>query len=436
MGSSKGTYDYWYKRVRKNSFKRKDGSTYTSPDYEVYMSLDGKQTRFNLESGNKDVAAEKALEIFMYIRANGASATLQKYKKNPTNAVTAPTVGDLLTEIKDLKLVKDKTLATYSRKFRSVVAEAFAIKGDKSRYDHHGEGSALWRKKVDAVKLSEITPAKMLNFRACYLEKAPQDPLSQKKAKSTVTSLFRNSKALFSKRIVPHLSFKLPHNPFEDISIGGPTTRQYKSEIDFVTLAQKAKDELYVKLSEVPKIDPENKQKTTFARNEALSQREQLKILLLCLGCGLRRGEADNLLWQKVDFENDQIRIETTSVGGVKAEASERLVDVGKDVMKLLEKFHKERTGDFVIESNIKPNPTATYDFYRCNRHFNKLIKWLHGQGVSRVNAIHELRKEYGSQVMEKFGMYVASQALGHAEVTTTARSYLEKKGHKSISIF
>lgn len=73
--------------------------------------------------------------------------------------------------------------------------------------------------------------------------------------------------------------------------------------------------------------------------------------------------------------------------------------------MKLLKKIKSECSGAFVIESNVSPRLEAKYDFYRCNRHFKKLLTWLRKQGITKTNAIHELRKEFGSQLMEHFGL-------------------------------
>ncbi len=436
MRSAKGTLDYWYGRLRKNSFKRKDGSTYTSREYQVYMSVGGKQQRFNLDSGNKEVAAEKALEIYMFSRSNGPAATLEKYRRKTTTKVENPTVGDLLREIGELRLIKAKTFTDYSRKLRTVVSGSLQIKSDKSRYDYFGPGNKLWRSKVDSIPLSQFTPDKIMKWRSAYLKNADQDPVSQRRARASLTSLLRNSKSLFSPKYTTHLSFKLPNNPFEGITIGGSTTRQYKSEVDFLKLAHQAKDELFVQLSDLPPINPNRIRMSKVVRNKEKSKREQFKILILCLGCGLRRSEADNLLWKNVNFRTNTITVEISVFGDVKGSSSEREIDADNSVMKLLRKFKKEGHGQFVLESDLAPKPEATYHYYRCDRHFKGLIKWLHKQGVKQRNALHELRKEYGSQVTEQFGIYAASKALGHSEVTTTARSYLEKKGHKSISIF
>ncbi|QYY35452.1 MULTISPECIES: tyrosine-type recombinase/integrase [Cerasicoccaceae] len=436
MKSSKGTLDYWYDRIRKNSFKRTDGSTYTSPEYEIYMSVGGKQQRFKLGTGNKEVAAEKALEIYMYNRANGAQATLEKYKQKKTVAVDDPTVGQFLEEIGRLRLIKQTTFTDYSRKFRTVVSGVFRIPADKSRCYHRGEAVKAWRNRVDSIKISDLSASRIMQWRANYLDGLEQDPIAQRRGKATVTSLLRNSKALFSPKYVKHLTFKLPQNPFDGLVIGGSTTRQYKSEVDFMSLANKAKEELYAELSDLPAIDDKQMRKSTIALNKALSKREQFKIILLCLGCGMRRSEADTLLWTNVDFKSNKIRVEATEYGDVKGASSERVIDVDATVVELLAKFKEEASGSFVIESNRKPKPSVRYHYYRCDHHFKRLIAWLHTQGITQRNAIHELRKEFGSQLTEQFGIYVASKALGHSEVTTTARSYLEKKGHKSLAIF
>jgi hypothetical protein len=52
----------------------------------------------------------------------------------------------------------------------------------------------------------------------------------------------------------------------------------------------------------------------------------------------------------------------------------------------------------------------------------------LQKKGVTDRKPLHSLRKEYGSQVCDRHGIYAASRALRHASVTITAAHYLDKK--------
>jgi hypothetical protein len=63
------------------------------------------------------------------------------------------------------------------------------------------------------------------------------------------------------------------------------------------------------------------------------------------------------------------------------------------------------------------------------------LTAWLRGKGVKANKPIHELRKEFGSLVNEKFGIYAASRALRHSDITTSARHYIAKKERVTVGL-
>jgi integrase len=70
---------------------------------------------------------------------------------------------------------------------------------------------------------------------------------------------------------------------------------------------------------------------------------------------------------------------------------------------------------------------TATYH-YRCERHFDRLIRWLRSKGVTASNPLHTLRKEFGSQIAAQAGIFAASMALRHADIQLTRDYYVDKK--------
>ena len=56
-------------------------------------------------------------------------------------------------------------------------------------------------------------------------------------------------------------------------------------------------------------------------------------------------------------------------------------------------------------------------------------------QGVNSNKPIHELRKEFGSLVNLKHGIYAASRALRHSDITTSARHYIAKKERVTVGL-
>jgi integrase len=103
-------------------------------------------------------------------------------------------------------------------------------------------------------------------------------------------------------------------------------------------------------------------------------------------------------------------------------------VPIDKELAALFRGWHAKTTGLFVIEADAQPRTDATYVHYRAQSHFDGLIKWLKSKGVTAVKPLHELRKEFGSQMCAKAGIYAASRMLRHADIAITAQHYVDQK--------
>ena len=75
------------------------------------------------------------------------------------------------------------------------------------------------------------------------------------------------------------------------------------------------------------------------------------------------------------------------------------------------------------------------YAHYRCAPTFDKLIAWLRSKGVTGEKPLHTLRKEFGSLIAQKFGIFAAQQMLGHSDITTTSQHYIEVKEKPILSL-
>ncbi len=67
--------------------------------------------------------------------------------------------------------------------------------------------------------------------------------------------------------------------------------------------------------------------------------------------------------------------------------------------------------------------------YCRAKEVAKRLIKWLREKGIRSQKPIHELRKELGSVITAKYGLFPASKVLGHANPGITAKYYADKKG-------
>ncbi|RYY54196.1 MAG: hypothetical protein EOO05_20470 [Chitinophagaceae bacterium] len=138
--------------------------------------------------------------------------------------------------------------------------------------------------------------------------------------------------------------------------------------------------------------------------------------------------EIDLLTWEQVDFQKGLIRIERTEYFSPKSEDSTGTIDLDPETLALLRRWHASKTGSFVIESPRSPRHTASRVNYRCTPHFDILYAWLKSQGITARKPLHELRKELGALLASSQGIFAAQSVLRHAQISTTAGYYVDKK--------
>jgi integrase len=138
----------------------------------------------------------------------------------------------------------------------------------------------------------------------------------------------------------------------------------------------------------------------------------------------------DTLSWKQVDLDGCQISICTNEYTGTKTHGSERVVGMPKWLCALLREERAAHPKDtFVIRSDVTPNlRLKTSHHYRCARIFSDACKWLRGKGIEARNPLHALRKEYGSEMNRRYGIYAASKGLGHSNIRMTCDTYVGQK--------
>lgn len=110
------------------------------------------------------------------------------------------------------------------------------------------------------------------------------------------------------------------------------------------------------------------------------------------------------------------------------------MIDLAPEAVDILRAFKKGNESEFVL-TGAEPNPTATYDYYRCDCTWRSLNTWLRDKGVRQQKAIHSLRKESGSLIASTHGIEAARQHLGHRDIRTTSAHYVDKKKRVEISL-
>ena len=409
--------DYWISRLKKRCYEW-EGKSVEIPEWQARIAHLGRREWFNTGTPNKANAAVKASKIYLSLISKGWQPTLDEFKPDMQVDKDGCTVGAFLEQVKAVSGLKPVTFEIYARKFRSLVAGAFGIDGGKAKHDYVNGGHKAWLARVCAVRLARLTPDKVNSWKVRVLKHTSKNPLQLKRASVTVRSILLSSKALFSANIRRHLTLRLPAPlPFDNVALPVAGKSRYKSEINPAELLVAAQRELADGIQ--IKGQPANPRPELF------------KILLLALGAGLRRDEIDKLQWGQIVWLKNKIRIETTEHGGTKSAESEAEVDVDPGLLEIL-KAYKPKSGKgsaFVIESTVQPRPRSVANHhYRCNRLFNELIAWLRGHSLKSRNALHALRKEFGSQICAQAGIFAASSALRHSSINLTREYYVDKK--------
>jgi len=398
---------YWEQRIFQPTYAR-DGQIKSVRHWAAKIQHAGRRETFSLVGANKANAASLAKEIYLSLRSAGWDATLGKFK--PKAALPAvSTVGDFLDEVKGKASARPKTIESYCRAFRTIAADICGIDGGKTKFDYRNGGRAAWLARINKVKLASITPDEVQRWKLRFVRRAGTDPVKQRVARISVNSLMRQAKSLFSPDILKFIKLELPDAlPFTGVAFEPRQSMRYRSGFDVKTLLKAAQKDL-----------PD----------------EQLKILLLATMAGLRRNEIDKLEWRAFHWSERRIRIEATHYFHPKSEDSLGDVEIDVELVKIFRGFHARAKSAFVIESDVAPRPEATYSHYRCQRDFESLAEWLRNQGVPGNMPLHTLRKEFGSQVCAKHGIYLASHALRHADISITAQHYLDKKRRVTVGL-
>jgi integrase len=300
----------------------------------------------------------------------------------------------------------------YAKKFRQIVSDIFGLSNGHQKHDYQKGGLQKWLTQVRNIKLSEVSPARVQEWKQSVLTKAGTDSLALRKARISVNSMLRQARSLFAPKRLRHLQLALPSPlPFAGIEFEPRQSMKYRSEIDIKKLIGAANKEVR---SAAPEV---------------------YKVFLLAVAVGLRRKEIDLLEWSSFRWNENAIRIQPTRYFHPKSEDSIADLPVDAEVMDLFRKYHEAAKGVFVIKSKRSPLPAKPQQYYRCEPIFSDLTAWLRKHGVNQSKPLHTLRKEYGSLLTRTYGIHAASRALRHADLRTTSEHYSDSTARVSPGI-
>lgn len=398
---SKTDVRYWHRAIFRTTYSGAKGPR-VAKDWAAKIQRAGRRETFSLGTPNRTAAAARARDLYVLLQSSGWDAAIARFKPQSNwSGSVATTVGEFLNAVEANWSGKRKTLHDYGRAFRKIVADIFRIDGGTAKYDYRTGGREAWIAKIDRIKLREIAPEKIQRWKVDFLRRAGTDPQKRRCASISANSLMRQAKSLFAPAVLKFINLDISSSPFAGVAYEPRRSMRYQSSFDLERVIREAQDEL---------------------------PREEFKIFLLAVMAGLRRNEIDKLEWSAFDWEKGMISIRATQYFSPKSEDSTGDVEVDHEVMDLFRGFSTHAPGNFVVESSVQARPEAAYSHYRCQKLFKSLACWLREHGVTGNRPLHALRKEYGSQVCAKHGIFAASRALRHADIAITSQHYLDKR--------
>jgi integrase len=407
---SKTDHRYWIPKVYKAAGVR-NGKRIESPIWSVRLQHETGRTTFPLDTSNREAAAARARDIYMFMQVQGWEATLKEFKPGSFAAPvgkSGASIGEFLDELKTVADLKPKTFEGYATALRTILAQTFGIDGGNERFDYRNGGRQKWIEKLHAIKLADLTPSRVQAWKRDFLARAGSDPVKLRAARISVNSMLRRAKSLFAPDAVRHLqTIELPSPlPFAGVAFETKPSQRYHSAIDIEALIARARAEL---------------QETA---------PEAFKIFILAACCGLRKLEIDRLIWTAFRFDEGILRIQATKYFSPKTEDSIGDIVLEPELVALFRGYHvrEESQSEFVIQSPNRPRPALRHEIYRCQRIFDYLIGWLRDKGVATQTPLHTLRKEFGSVINRRHGIHAASLALRHANIGVTSLHYVDSR--------
>jgi len=116
-------------------------------------------------------------------------------------------------------------------------ASATQVRDYPRQIDYRKGGLQKWLASVHNIKLAEVTPARIQEWKRSFVAKAGTDAIALREARISVNSIMRQARSLFSPKMLRHVNFSLPNPlPFAGIEFEPRQSMKYRSEIDIEAL--------------------------------------------------------------------------------------------------------------------------------------------------------------------------------------------------------
>jgi len=408
-------------RIQRRAYQTDNGEVKQTSEYSARMTGPcGTRRWVKLESSDFDKAARKAAEKYTILLKEGWAGLNGDKDQIPLNQIT---IQDFMERIKRVSRVSPRTWGNYEQGFRQLVGEVNGITSPPNSGKGRMKLIEEWKSSVGEIKLSSVTRARVEAWMKDYVDRRTGGPDEKRHAKNSANSILAKAKPFFNEERLELAGMGELENPLGKVKPYPSASRRYVSKFNVVTLILEAEE----KLSGKP----------------GTSEHEMFKLLILLGFTGIRRKDADLLLWEQIDLESGFIDLRRTKYFEPKSEYTLRRIDLDPDAVSFLRGFREEDPdSEFFLEGG-EPILDVSYAHYRGGKIQDGLIEWLRKyeeDGVmpfadKKIKPLHTIRKEIGAMIASQAGIFAASRYLGHANIAITNQYYSDQKNRVTAGV-
>lgn len=404
--------NYWKARLEKRSYEW-EGKTVEIPEFQIRLCYLNRREWFNLGTANEASAASKAREIYRSLTGKGWEQTLAIYKPQPGVATGA---GLTITQFCEL-----------FRERRESVERPVSI----PTAERYLKSLTFICREARITRLDALTEAKIESFKDSYLADAKKEKRDKESAKVSCNTQIRNAAALFSKKLLAAYA-KKGHklsNPFTGQQVRGVKLQTY-TPVDQSVIDALWADSVLLRDGDPKAKAPDENAARWDSHDFRQPNLAAYGLLLLELGLGLRRNEADKAQKDWITKQNGRriLTVQETPHFKPKSKESRPIPIDDAGLVAALETVMDSHVSPFIIPGRLPKQHDQGKEpknlVYRCDSAHRHLTAWLRQRGLTSDKPCHQLRKEFGSYVATSFTLFAAQKYLGHSSPNVTAQFY------------
>ena len=381
-----------------------------SPFYTVRLMHQGKRRKFSTGETSLAAARRKATAIVADIKSRGLVEAVNLHSRRNDVRSTDPDIQEFAALYREV-MTRSETPPT------------------KPSVEYYIRSLEMICRHTGITRLRHLNRARIDEFVKKYQEQAMKEEGRQlDSVRTSINSWLRNAAAMFSRQALEgYARLGLPlENPFTGAKLRRVKIRGY------TPMTQGVLDRIWKDAVLLRDGDPEAGTPAGGSRwsthDFRKSQRQAYLLLLLELGLGLRRHEADKAQWDWIMVDaQGQVYLEVRATPHFTPKGKERrIVPMDNAIHAVL--MAQKNKGDFIVPGNPPrsslPGKAPKNLTYRCERHHRALATWLRQRGITDAKPCHLLRKQFGSYVASSFGLFHAQKFLGHSSPAVTEAYY------------